>query len=188
MQTFETDGSRLVWRGDGETLVVEPWGHDSLRVRSALKGEVVDADWALLPAVDTGTARVEIDGDVARLHHGAITAVLEQESWLHDPIGRTRFFCRVTFLDAAGQVLLRETSRGGSLDLTARWLRPLPGADLQLTASFDAVEGEKLYGMGLYQQPVLDLKGCTLELAHRNSQASVPFVLSSAGYGFLWHN
>ncbi|MCL2464953.1 MAG: family 31 glucosidase, partial [Micrococcales bacterium] len=26
------------------------------------------------------------------------------------------------------------------------------------------------------------------ELAHRNSQASVPFVLSSRGYGFLWHN
>ncbi|MCG2801386.1 MAG: family 31 glucosidase, partial [Cellulomonas sp.] len=150
--------------------------------------EVVDADWALLPAVDTGTARVEIDGDVARLHHGAITAVLEQTSWFYEPLDRTRFCCRVTFLDAAGQVLLREAARGGSLDLTARRLRPLPGADLQLTATFEAVAGEKLYGMGLYQQAVLDLKGCTLELAHRNSQASVPFVLSSAGYGFLWHN
>ena len=42
--------------------------------------------------------------------------------------------------------------------------------------------------MGQYQQPYLNIKGCTLELAHRNSQASVPFVLSSLGYGFLWHN
>ncbi|GAB4004499.1 hypothetical protein GCM10029992_49700 [Glycomyces albus] len=48
--------------------------------------------------------------------------------------------------------------------------------------------GEKLYGMGQYQQDLLDLKGSTFELAHRNSQASVPFVMSSAGYGFLWHN
>jgi alpha-D-xyloside xylohydrolase len=27
-----------------------------------------------------------------------------------------------------------------------------------------------------------------LELAHRNSQASVPFALSSLGFGFMWNN
>ena len=27
-----------------------------------------------------------------------------------------------------------------------------------------------------------------LELCHRNSQASVPFYISSRGYGFLWNN
>jgi alpha-D-xyloside xylohydrolase len=32
------------------------------------------------------------------------------------------------------------------------------------------------------------LKGLDLELAHRNSQASVPFALSSLGYGILWNN
>ena len=42
--------------------------------------------------------------------------------------------------------------------------------------------------MGQYQQPFLDLKGAELELAHRNSQASVPFAVSSQGYGFLWNN
>ena len=42
--------------------------------------------------------------------------------------------------------------------------------------------------MGQYQQSYLDVKGCTLELAQRNSQASVPFALSSNGYGFLWNN
>lgn len=42
--------------------------------------------------------------------------------------------------------------------------------------------------MGQYQQPYLNMKGCTLELAHRNSQASVPFMISSLGYGFLWNN
>ena len=42
--------------------------------------------------------------------------------------------------------------------------------------------------MGQYQQPYLNLKGCDLELAQRNSQASVPFLVSSLGYGFLWNN
>ncbi|MFQ7549139.1 MAG: hypothetical protein ACLRMZ_00925 [Blautia marasmi] len=42
--------------------------------------------------------------------------------------------------------------------------------------------------MGQYQQKFLNVKGAELELAHRNSQASVPFALSSLGYGFLWNN
>ena len=42
--------------------------------------------------------------------------------------------------------------------------------------------------MGQYQQQNLDLNGCMLELAQRNSQASVPFLLSNRGYGFLWNN
>ena len=42
--------------------------------------------------------------------------------------------------------------------------------------------------MGQYQQPFMNIKGADLELTHRNSQASVPFALSSLGYGFLWNN
>ena len=42
--------------------------------------------------------------------------------------------------------------------------------------------------MGQYQQNFMDVKGAELELAHRNSQASVPFYISSLGYGFLWNN
>ena len=42
--------------------------------------------------------------------------------------------------------------------------------------------------MGQYQQKHLNHKGAVLELAHRNSQASVPFLISSRGYGFLWNN
>jgi alpha-D-xyloside xylohydrolase len=42
--------------------------------------------------------------------------------------------------------------------------------------------------MGQYQDGILDRMGCTLELGHRNSQASVPFYVSNKGYGFLWNN
>ncbi|MCR2022376.1 glycoside hydrolase family 31 protein, partial [Blautia pseudococcoides] len=54
--------------------------------------------------------------------------------------------------------------------------------------TFEANKNEKIYGMGQYQQDILDLKGCNIELAHRNSQASIPFYVSSKGYGFFWHN
>ena len=42
--------------------------------------------------------------------------------------------------------------------------------------------------MGQYQMPILDLKGTVLPLEQRNSQVSVPFVVSSKGYGMLWNN
>jgi alpha-D-xyloside xylohydrolase len=57
-----------------------------------------------------------------------------------------------------------------------------------LTATFDGNENERLFGIGQYQMEELDVMHCPFELAHRNSQASIPFVLSSLGYGFLWHN
>ena len=40
----------------------------------------------------------------------------------------------------------------------------------------------------VFVQEKLNLKGCNLELAHRNSQVSIPFYVSSLGYGFLWNN
>lgn len=78
--------------------------------------------------------------------------------------------------------------QGGALTRRARFFNPYRGGDYRLKVTFEANSGEKIYGMGQYQQDILDLKGCNLELAHRNSQASVPFYVSSLGYGFLWHN
>ncbi|MDC4404610.1 hypothetical protein NQ640_19315, partial [Acinetobacter baumannii] len=42
--------------------------------------------------------------------------------------------------------------------------------------------------MGQYQHKFLDLKNTVLELAQRNTQISVPFYISSLGYGLLWNN
>ena len=75
-----------------------------------------------------------------------------------------------------------------ALMIDAREFKPILGGDYQLTLRFESDPDEKIFGMGQYQHPYLDVKNCTLELAHRNSQASVPFALSSLGYGFLWNN
>ena len=68
------------------------------------------------------------------------------------------------------------------------WKGIIGGSEFSLNLKFDSNDGEKIFGMGQYQQPYMDLKGCTLELAQRNSQISVPFAVSSLGYGMLWNN
>ncbi|QHC67792.1 family 31 glucosidase [Rathayibacter sp. VKM Ac-2759] len=184
---FDVDGTRLVWRGDGETIVVEPWGADSVRVRAIVMGEVLDTDWALVTPEHLDP-EVTIEGSRATLRNGGITVVLEQKEGYGYQTGYHEMSCALSFFDARGELLFSELGSGGALKLRAREQRAHLGGDFRLTALFETAADEKLYGMGQYQQDILDLKGCTLELAHRNSQSSVPFVLSSRGYGFLWHN
>ncbi|MCR4953351.1 MAG: family 31 glucosidase [Treponema sp.] len=71
----------------------------------------------------------------------------------------------------------------------ARELKPVAGTfGWRATCRFEAYDDEKLFGMGQYQDSHLDKKGGIWELSQKNSQASVPFVISSRGYGFLWNN
>lgn len=105
---------------------------------------------------------------------------------------------KIMMYNAEGKLLLEEYCRNrrdlldakcSAIEVEAREFKPIQGGDYHLTMRFESVhKDEKIYGMGQYQQPYLDLKGLDLELAHRNSQASVPFALSSLGYGFLWNN
>ena len=74
------------------------------------------------------------------------------------------------------------------LGIPGRELKPIIGGDYQATLRLEAFDDEKIYGMGQRQEKQLNYKGCILELAQRNTQATVPFVLSNRGYGFLWNN
>lgn len=176
MGVIKKKENRLVWTFDGETLVIEAWGENSFRVRSTMMGDILDTDYALLaPKSAEDAPSIEIGTGVGSITNGKIKAVLSQEPGT------------IIFYNQKGEILLEELGRHGALNLYAREWKPNLGGDFSLTASFEGHE-EKLFGMGQYQQEVTDLKYCTLELAHRNSQASVPFVISSRGYGFLWHN
>lgn len=48
MQYFEKQGNALIFRQDGETVRVEPWQKDSLRVRGTLLSEIEEGSIALL--------------------------------------------------------------------------------------------------------------------------------------------
>ena len=181
MNFFERNNQQLIWRNHGETLIVEPWGEDSVRVRSALMREVKDERFALLEPAACPNAEIQIENErKAVVRSGKITALLEVCGWKER--------AKITFLNQKGEVLLEETDGENALILQARKYEPIPGGSYSLTATFAGKDGERIYGMGQYQEEYIDWKGCTLELAHRNSQASVPMIISSRGYGFLWHN
>ncbi|NMM94122.1 glycoside hydrolase family 31 protein [Bifidobacterium oedipodis] len=187
--TFIAEPNALIWTGDGENLRIEAWGTNSVRVRARLMQPIADADWALLPANTSETTNADVSITIVDNPNGSTTATLTNGRIV--VVAEANGYgdrCRLYFRDTDGKELLRESGDGGALRLRARKYESLPGGGVRATVTFDAEANEHLYGMGEYQQPVMDLKGTTLELAHRNSQVSVPFTVSSRGYGFLWHN
>ena len=179
MSFFEKQGNHLVFRENGETVMLTPWGKNGLRVRASFLGEIGEENAALLYQ-EPSVCEVKIGDRDAFIRNGKICAELHVREW-----GNA---LQITYKNQDGEVLLKEISNGGALALKARHFKPLPGGNFRLKASFVPEEGEKIFGMGQYQQEIMDLKGCNLELAHRNSQASIPFYISNIGYGFLWNN
>lgn len=181
---FFRENERLTFAYDAERLWIEPWGQNSLRVRATKASAMSTDNWALLEACPT-KSDIEITDAYATLTNGRISATITQRG-------------KVTIRDGSGKVLLEEFTRHrrdltdpkcSALEIEAREFKPIVSGDYHLTARFESLDPkEKIYGMGQYQQPYLDIKGTQVELAHRNSQASVPFALSSRGYGLLWNN
>ena len=176
---FEIRDNMLQISRNGETVVIYAQGQDALRVRATMNCAFDDRDWALEGA-PVGEAEIRLEGDGATITNGAISARV-------DRLGKIRFYKNgVQILEEYYRCYEYDMPHTPSLRIVAREYKPIRGGDYECTLRFEA-QKEKLYGMGQYQQDCLDLKGCTLELAQRNSQASVPFLLSSLGYGFLFN-
>lgn len=183
MNFFEAANDRLYFRNDGELLFLMPWGDNSLRIQSSLGDRVPEGEIALIHPEITQPEGLHLeiqDERHAFITNGKITAKLLVQDW-----GNA---LQITFYNQKGELLLREQGNGAALGRRARKFRTRAGGNYELKMTFDSDPTEKIYGMGQYQQEIFDLKGCNLELAHRNSQISIPYYYSSKGYGFLWHN
>ncbi|KAI1822784.1 glycoside hydrolase family 31 protein [Xylaria intraflava] len=177
----------LEYRFDSELLRVEAWGPNALRIRATFEPTFPAEDWALSePLPELKDVSVNIQDNQASIQNGAISAQINHMG-------------KITITNSKGKVLLEEFMRQrqdvkdpkcSALRIVPREFKPRLGSDSwHVTARFEASHpDEKIFGMGQYQQPYLDLKGADVELAQRNSQASIPFALSSEGYGFLWNN
>ncbi|MBR6028144.1 MAG: glycoside hydrolase family 31 protein [Clostridia bacterium] len=193
---FINDKGALVCRRQGETLRIEAWGADSLRVRATMYPAFSGEDWALTEALPTQTAEIAFSEEQKREGDGTYRAY-PMATITNGRISATVNHGGVISLYRDGKLFLREYYRnyGGSitreshcLKVVNREWRPYTGGDYRLAVRFEPNDGEKLFGMGQYQQPYMDLKGCLLPLRQQNSQTTVPFAVSSLGYGFLWNN
>ncbi len=178
------ENNKLFRRFDRELLCIEGWGENGLRIRAVRAGEIGDTNYGLMYG-EGAPAEIEINGNRGQIRNGKIRCELLSTG-------------KMIFYNQDGRILLEEYDRNrfrkegdgfsSALEICPRTFVPIRGTDnYKLQVRFEA-QKERIYGMGQYQQENLDLKGCIVELAQRNSQVSVPFMLSSAGYGFFWNH
>ncbi len=177
MKGFLQDGNALLWERNHEKMRIEPWGSDSLRVRASMGTDIqMDLPGGLVDPAPT-VAQIEIDEGRATIRNGSLTAELLEGGHL-------------CFYNSKGVKLLEEDlkypKRFGWPE--ARWYQAVPGNLWKIEVRFKPNESERLYGLGQQRHGRLEQKGCVIELLHRNARASIPFVLSTHGYGFLWNN
>ena len=151
------------------TLYIQPLAEDAVRVQVVPPGARALEELIFTEIVQPPKYRV-------RRHKGNVTVRTRRMRVEYDA---STFHLR--FLDARGNVLLQEKER------FVIQQRPDPGA-FTAQVSFDAPEGEHLYGTGQFQDGYLDIRGLTRRLTQVNTQISLPMILSSRGYGLLWHN
>lgn len=55
------------------------------------------------------------------------------------------------------------------------------------TVAFDSPASERLYGLGQFQDGMLNVRNLPRRLVQVNTQVAVPFLVSTRGWGLYWH-
>lgn len=178
MEIFSVKGSKIILVNDGEILWLEPFGSDCLRFRSTKGNRIIEEDWNLIPQEEC-IVHIKVEGNKASMTNGKIKAEIFADG-------------TVNYSNSEGKTLLKEYWLDRREHLPpirpARHYKAISSETFEVSLYFKADVDEHFYGMGQHANDCLDLKGCTIELAQKNTQCSIPFLISTKGYGFLWNN
>ncbi len=159
--------TELWFRTADHVLCAQPWGADSIRVRVGRKAIVPDIPGALeLTPPEVPAQATENSLTVGRLHLEVTDGLL-------------------TFTKDGKELLAEQP--GHFAWPGPRLLAPNGDGYHRLEQRFRAYPGEKVFGLGQHQHGRLDQKGMVLDLVQRNAEVTIPFALSSRGYGLLWN-
>lgn len=176
MEDFSQQEKKLLWAREHETLQIEAWGRDSLRVRATMNASIAEsAVNVLLPPAQTDVYII-IGEQEASVTNGTITARVSAQ-------GLIQFFKTGSEVELLAEAQPTRASR-----IPARYFRALHSDLFHLEARFRAYDDERFYGLGQHQHGRLNQKGSVIDLIQRNTEVSIPFLFSSRGYGLLWHN
>jgi alpha-D-xyloside xylohydrolase len=156
----------------GGRLVVRPLLDNAFRVRFA-RGDAPEAPSLILTErVATPAFSVQESAKAVTLELAKVRASVDRATGA------------ITFTDADGRVLLRELP--GTRRIEASTVQGEP--TWAVAQSFDSPADERLFGTGQFQDGFLNIRDLPRRLTQVNTQIAVPFVVSSRGFGLLWHN
>lgn len=159
---------------DGDTLRVQFWSPEIVRVTYA-PGAEFPAHKSLSVVAKPETVRWKLrqDGRAFTLVAPGMKVKIDKQTGA------------VSFLDLAGNPLLREAAGG-------RKIAPATIAGVSVTScaqSFETTRDEGIYGLGQHQRGVWNYNnGGSVRLAQANTEVGILVITSSKGYVRLWNN
>ena len=170
VKSFAVDGNTVTVETRNGNFVMKALNDNALRVKFQTCDKQSLPEWVYVGnetptqiAVTTDRGKIEVRIPLLRAEIDKLTA-------------------RISFYDTCGNLILNELNRSIIADSVQ------DRATFNVTETFDSPADEHLYGLGQFQDGYLDVRGLPRRLTQVNTQISIPFVLSSKGYGLLWNN
>jgi len=125
----------------------------------------------VLPSKEKTPFSVEMEEGVVKVSTGDVVARVDPKDG------------KLSFTDASGKQLLASGS-GGRMSFAPIEVEGKKAYSTQVV--FDSPADEAFYGLGQQQTGEFDHKGLNEELYQYNTKISIPFIVSSKGYGLLF--
>ncbi len=172
--------NRVVWETEGELVYMEPYGTNGVRFRSSASLHIdTELNWTLLKPELGADVKVMVEKDRAVIINGKLRAELLGDG-------------TVIYKNRGGEILLQEEwldkRTGTAPQRGARMYDHISSDVFRTDLYFMADAKEHFYGMGQEPNDCMDLKGATIELFQKNTKCTIPYLVSSKGYGFIWNN
>ena len=152
------------------TLTVSPLQDNAVRIRY-IEGEISELpEWIYVENDNEVACKKSSKGDVTTLRLKGLTLTADNASG------------RIEVADSRGVKVFSALAH----ELRATTIQGESTREAKLV--IDSPADEYLYGLGQFQDGYLNVRGLTRRLTQVNTQISVPFLLSSKGYGLLWNN
>jgi len=156
----------------GGHLVLRPLLDNAVRVRFTRSPAAAPASLVLSERVPAPAARLREEGEGLVLELPRLRVSFDRTNGT------------LSFADGGGRVFLREVP-GSRIHVSTTVQGESACAVGQ---AFDSPPGERLFGLGQFQDGFLNVRDLPRRLTQVNTQIAIPILHSSRGYGLLWHN
>ena len=164
-------------RNDGQDIApkqvrLQVLGEKIIRVSATPDAKFNDRkSLVVLPVQGKTPFTVTADGGLVKVSTSAVTATVDPATG------------KLDFTDAEGKTLLA-SGQGGRMAFSPIEVEGKKAWSTRVV--FDSPADESFYGLGQQQTGEFDHKGLNEELYQYNTKISIPFVVSSKGYGLLF--
>ncbi|MGD1819136.1 MAG: TIM-barrel domain-containing protein [Pleomorphochaeta sp.] len=162
----------IFFQNKKDKVLIEAYSNNIIRVRHTKLLNFRDFDWALDDIKSISNVKI-----------GDNCLITESMKVVIDEKGNLEFYRK-----GETSPRIQEKKSPRALHEGGRNLVNVGGDLFKAEVLFNAYENEKIWGMGQHQYNSFDQKGLVISLNQMNSQVSVPFYISSRGYGLFWNN